>query len=85
QAATASAVAFSVGALVPILAAVVSKGHRDALVLVTASLVALAVSGAIGAYIGGGHRVRAASRVFLGGGAAMAITALIGHIIGHAL
>jgi VIT1/CCC1 family predicted Fe2+/Mn2+ transporter len=85
QAAIASAVAFSVGASVPILAAVAVKGHADALVLVTASLIALAISGAIGAYIGGGHRLRAASRVFLGGGAAMAITAFIGHLVGHAL
>lgn len=85
QAALASAVAFSVGALVPILAAVLVKGHEDGLVLVVASLVALAISGAIGAMIGGGHRVRAASRVFFGGGAAMAITAFIGHLIGHAL
>lgn len=85
QASLASAVAFSVGAMVPILAAVAVKGHADALVLVVASLTALAISGAIGAIIGGGHRLRAAARVFFGGGAAMAITALIGHLVGHAL
>ena len=85
QASLASAVAFSVGALVPILAAVVSKGHADGLILVIASLTALAISGAIGAFIGGGHRLRAASRVFIGGGAAMAITAFIGHLIGQSL
>lgn len=85
QAALASAVAFSVGALVPILAAVVSKGHADGLILVIASLTALAITGVIGAFIGGGHRLRAASRVFIGGGAAMAITAFIGHLVGHSL
>ncbi len=85
QAALSSGVAFSVGALVPILAAVVSKGHADGLILVIASLTALAISGAIGAFIGGGHRIKAASRVFIGGGAAMAITAFIGHLIGHSL
>lgn len=85
QAALASAVAFSAGAMIPILAALVSKGREDGPILVAASLTALAVSGAIGAFIGGGHRLRAASRVFLGGGAAMAITAFIGHLIGRAV
>ncbi len=85
QASAASAVAFSAGALVPILAAFLSQGHADGLILVIASLTALAISGAIGALIGGGHRVRAASRVFFGGGAAMAITAFIGHLVGHSL
>jgi VIT1/CCC1 family predicted Fe2+/Mn2+ transporter len=53
--------------------------------IVITSLVALAISGAVGASIGGGRKVVAASRVFLGGGAAMAITALIGHLIGGVL
>lgn len=84
QAAIASATAFSVGSLVPVLVAVASKssGQTKAWPLVVASLLALGISGAIGAYIGGGHKVRAASRVFLGGAAAMAITALIGHLVG---
>lgn len=85
QAALASAVAFTAGALVPILAALFANGHNDGLVLVVASLTALAVTGAIGAYIGGAHRFRAASRVFFGGGAAMAITAFIGHLVGMAV
>jgi len=44
--------------------------------------VALALSGAVGAYVGGGHKVKAALRVLVGGGAAMIITYAIGHIIG---
>jgi VIT1/CCC1 family predicted Fe2+/Mn2+ transporter len=85
QAAAASAVSFSFGAVVPILAAIIFPHHLGALAIVIFSLIALAMSGAIGAYIGGGHRIRAALRVFLGGGAAMAITALIGHLIGRSL
>jgi VIT1/CCC1 family predicted Fe2+/Mn2+ transporter len=85
QAASASAVAFSIGAIVPILAALVSGGRASAWMIVIASLLALGISGAVGAFIGGGHRIIAASRVFFGGGAAMAITALIGHLIGKAL
>jgi VIT1/CCC1 family predicted Fe2+/Mn2+ transporter len=85
QAALASALAFSVGAIVPILAALASSHRASAWVIVISSLLALGISGAIGAFIGGGHRILAASRVFFGGGAAMAITALIGHLVGSRL
>lgn len=82
QAAFASAAAFSVGALVPVLAAVFSSGAWSQWAIIISSLITLAISGAVGAMIGGGHRVVAAFRVLIGGGAAMAITALIGHLIG---
>jgi vacuolar iron transporter family protein len=85
QASLASATAFAIGALVPILAALVSRGKAGTWAIVLTSLLALGVSGAIGAFIGGGHRVAAAGRVFVGGGAAMAITALIGHLVGTKL
>ncbi|MDB5169726.1 MAG: Fe(2+)/Mn(2+) transporter pcl1 [Candidatus Saccharibacteria bacterium] len=85
QAAIASAAAFSIGALVPVLAAVISPSSISGWVIVIASLIALAISGATGAIIGGGHKVRAALRVFLGGGAAMAITTLVGHLAGTQL
>lgn len=85
QASVASAAAFSVGALVPIVATLIAPHSNSAFWIVLASLVALAISGAIGAIIGGGHKIRAAARVFLGGGAAMAITAFVGHIAGTQL
>ncbi|HSW85232.1 MAG TPA: VIT family protein [Candidatus Saccharimonadales bacterium] len=85
QAAMASAISFSIGAVVPIVGALLSNKSMGALFIVIFSLIALAISGAIGAYIGGGHRIRAAARVFFGGGAAMAITAFIGHLVGHSL
>lgn len=81
QAAVASAATFSVGALVPILAAVVPLQDRAPLIVVS-SLVALAISGGIGAYVGGGRKAWAGLRVLIGGGLAMAITALIGNLIG---
>ncbi len=81
QAALASAVAFAIGAAVPIVATLLSSGKASIWVIVITSLLALAISGAVGAFLGGGHRLRAASRVFLGGGIAMAITALIGRFI----
>jgi VIT1/CCC1 family predicted Fe2+/Mn2+ transporter len=85
QASVASAVSFSIGAVVPIIAALVTPDDMNSGSIVILSLIALAISGGIGAYIGGGHRVRAAARVFFGGGAAMAITAFIGHLLGHTL
>lgn len=85
QASLASAAAFSVGAVVPILAAVATSGRAATYAIVGFSLLALAISGAVGAIIGGGHRLRAAARVFFGGAAAMAITAFIGHLVGHSL
>lgn len=85
QASLASAVAFSVGAAVPIVAAIISPPHMDDWMIVVLSSLALAISGGIGAFLGGGHRVRAAARVLIGGGVAMAITAFIGHLVGNVI
>ena len=85
QAAFASATAFSVGAIIPIIATLTTNGSAKIWAIVISSLVALGISGAIGAYLGGGNRLWAAGRVFIGGGCAMAITALIGHIIGRSI
>ncbi len=82
QAAAASALSFTIGATLPIIAILVSPKNMDASFIVALSLIGLAVSGGIGAYLGGGHKVRAASRVLIGGGIAMTITSLIGHLVG---
>lgn len=82
QAAFASAVSFAVGGAVPILAARAAGAGASLWSIVVVSLIALAVSGSIGATIGGGRKVRAALRVFIGGGFAMLITFLIGHLVG---
>lgn len=83
QAALVSAVTFSIGAVVPIAATLAPT--EKAVWIVALSLVALAVSGSIGAYLGGAHRVRAAVRVLVGGGLAMVVTAAIGHFVGAAI
>lgn len=85
QAAISSAASFTVGAIFPVIPALIWSGHAAIWAVVITSLIALAISGSIGAIIGGGNRVRAAARVFVGGGLAMLITALIGHFIGRAL
>jgi vacuolar iron transporter family protein len=50
-------------------------------ILVVAT-VALLVFGAIGAWLGGAHKVQGAARVLLGGWAAMAVTYGAGKIVG---
>lgn len=85
QAAVASAGSFTVGAIVPILAALIFTHKNGVYGIVILSLLTLAISGVISAIIGGGHKLRAALRVFLGGGVAMLITALIGHVVGHSI
>jgi VIT1/CCC1 family predicted Fe2+/Mn2+ transporter len=82
QAAWVSAVSFSCGAIVPLVTFVVAPvGSRVVLIAVSA-LVALGVLGALGAHIGGAPRRKAAVRVLAGGGIAMAVTALVGHLAG---
>lgn len=88
QASVTSALAFALGSMVPILAAVIANTYmsgKGATLIVIFSLIALAVSGMIGALIGGGNRFVAALRVFVGGGVAMAVTYLIGHLVGASL
>uniref|UniRef100_A0A0D9WBG2 Vacuolar iron transporter n=1 Tax=Leersia perrieri TaxID=77586 RepID=A0A0D9WBG2_9ORYZ len=76
QASAASAMAFSVGAAVPLLAAgfIVNYRLRIAVVVAVAS-VALAAFGCVGAVLGRSPAVvRSSARVLLGGWAAMAVT-----------
>jgi vacuolar iron transporter family protein len=80
-AAYSSALAFALGAAVPLLGALAFVHSRTAIALI--SLIALGVLGWIGAYIGGGNRLNAAARVVIGGIAAMVITTLVGTITGH--
>lgn len=85
QAAVVSATAFASGAAVPIIAAIIATSSTGGLAITICSLIALGVSGAVGAHLGGGSRLVAAARVFVGGGAAMAVTYAIGHFIGTSL
>jgi vacuolar iron transporter family protein len=85
QAAFASALAFSVGAALPTLAAVLAP--RDAIVVAVpaAALVFLIVLGALGAWAGGAPVVRPALRVGFWGALAMAVTAGVGALVGKAI
>jgi VIT1/CCC1 family predicted Fe2+/Mn2+ transporter len=85
QAAFTSAAAFTLGALVPLLAFLVSPGTGRSVLVFAAAAVSLAALGWVGAALGSAQRLRAIARVGLGGVAAMAITLAIGELTGAAL
>jgi VIT1/CCC1 family predicted Fe2+/Mn2+ transporter len=85
QAAAVSAGSFAVGAGLALLtAALVPAGGRVA-VTAGVTLVLLALLGVLGARLGGASPARAAVRIAVGGGIAMAATALIGAAVGTAV
>lgn len=82
-AAGASAVAFTLGALLPLLTGVIaSNSDMFNFMIVGVTLVSLGVLGAIGARVGGASMLRGSTRVLIGGSAAMALTYLIGLLTG---
>jgi vacuolar iron transporter family protein len=85
QAAWASAVSFSTGALLPLVAIGVTPAGARIIVCIVVTLVALVLLGAIGARLGGADRVRPAIRVLAWGAAAMAVTSGIGALVGAAV
>ncbi len=82
QAAAVSAVWFALGAAIPLLVGVVSPHESRVWTVGVVAVLALAVLGVVGALLGGAQAGRASIRVVLGGGAAMALTALIGGLVG---
>jgi VIT1/CCC1 family predicted Fe2+/Mn2+ transporter len=82
QAALTSAATFSVGAAMPLLMVLVSPASMMVPLVSAASLVFLALLGAIGARAGGANVLRATARVTFWGALAMALTAGIGALFG---
>jgi len=82
QAALYSAVSFTAGAALPILSFLLVPNSVRAVAVVAGALVALVALGVAGARAGGAPMLRAAVRVGIGGGLAMAITAGVGRLIG---
>jgi vacuolar iron transporter family protein len=85
QAALSSALSFSIGALLPLIAILAAPVALRIPVTVAAVLLALVVTGAVSAGLGRAPKHRAALRNFVGGGLALAITYLIGHLVGAAI
>jgi VIT1/CCC1 family predicted Fe2+/Mn2+ transporter len=82
QAAGASALAFLIGAVLPMLAILLPRPEWRVPVTFVSVLLALALTGATSAWIGGSPRLRATARVVIGGALALAATFLIGTLLG---
>lgn len=82
HAAFASAIAFIAGAILPLLAMLLPPENVRVPLTFAAVLVALAATGSLGAWIGGGSQSRAAVRVVTGGALALAATFAIGNLLG---
>jgi VIT1/CCC1 family predicted Fe2+/Mn2+ transporter len=85
QAAGASALSFTVGALLPLAAILLPPSAWRVPVCVAAVLVALALTGSVSARLGGSSPRRAALRVIVGGALGLALTYGIGHLFGTAI
>ena len=82
HAASASAIAFLTGAILPFVTAVFLPGPLKIPVTFVAVLLALAVTGALGAKLGGAPLLRPTLRVLIGGAAALVVTFAIGSWLG---
>ncbi|KST61146.1 hypothetical protein AO398_00200 [Methylobacterium sp. GXS13] len=85
QAALTSAATFSAGAALPLATAALSPGNLAVYTVSGASLVFLAVLGALGAKAGGAPIARATAPLMIWGVLAMAVTAGIGSLVGKAV
>ncbi len=83
HAASSSAVSFTVGALLPIAAILLTPGGPARIpVAFAVVLVALALTGAVSARVGGAPLRTAITRVVIGGALAMAVTWVVGRLLG---
>jgi vacuolar iron transporter family protein len=82
QAAFSSAGSFALGAVLPLLTAVLVPSDITGRSVSAMSLVALAILGVIAARIAGSPALKPASRVVLWGVLSMGFTALVGHLVG---
>ncbi len=85
QAAGSSAVSFTLGALLPVLAVVLTGPSIRIPFTFAVVLLALAGTGSISATLGGSARRRAVIRVVLGGAVAMIVTYAVGRAVGTAV
>jgi VIT1/CCC1 family predicted Fe2+/Mn2+ transporter len=85
QAALSSAVSFTIGAILPLLAILLPPPSIRVPVTFIAVLIALAITGWLSARLGGANPRRAIYRVVIGGALAMGITFGIGDLVGGAV
>jgi VIT1/CCC1 family predicted Fe2+/Mn2+ transporter len=81
----ASMLSFTLGALLPLLAITLPPASARVPVTFVAVLLALAATGSVSAQLGGAAKIPAVARVVVGGAAAMAVTYLVGLLVGTAV
>lgn len=82
QAAVTSAVSFTIGGIVPLLADIVSPGKTQIPVIASVSLIFLTALGALAAHAGGASILRGSARVLIWGALAMGVTGAAGAFFG---
>jgi vacuolar iron transporter family protein len=85
QAARASGLSFLLGAVLPMLAILLPPAEWRVPVTFVAVLVALGITGAAGAVLGGSPWVRPTVRVLIGGAIALVVTFAVGALLGVAV
>ena len=75
-------VSFLSGGVLPLLAITLLAAVIRIPATVAVVVLALALTGAIGARLGGAHPLRPTLRTVVGGGLALLLTFLIGHLLG---
>lgn len=78
QAAASSAAAFAIGAVLPIIALLLSPSSARVYLIVATAVAGLGVLGRLGAAAGGARWTVPTTRVVVGGALAMGVTALVG-------
>ena len=82
HAALSSAASFTLGALLPFLAIVFSPVEIRVPLTIVVVLIALAITGTVSARVGGGSVGRAVARLLIGGSLALAVTWILGTLLG---
>lgn len=82
MAAAASAGSFILGAVLPLIAAIFAPTGLKIAVIIAATLIALAITGTISAWLSEAHRGRSVARLVIGGALALAVTFVIGWLFG---
>jgi VIT1/CCC1 family predicted Fe2+/Mn2+ transporter len=84
QAALSSAISFTLGAALPLLAIVLPRPSVRVPITFAVVVLALVITGSVSATVGGSGRRRAVARVVIGGVLAMLVTYGVGRLVGHA-
>jgi len=82
SAAITSTLSFTLGAMIPLLAILLSPVDLRVPITVVSVIVALAITGFLSAKLAGANMSKALARNIIGGSLAMGVTYLIGHLFG---